>query len=370
MEILFPTLYKRTATGAVQRWEIRTEGAKIVTTYGQVGGAQQITTDEIRQGKNLGKKNATTPETQAEAEALARWTKQVERKGYVKDPDRAAAGLDDQQGGVKPMLAHKFQDHEHKVRWPAYVSPKLDGIRCIAVMKKGKCTLWSRSRSPITSAPHIVKAIENVTWMGDFVLDGELFTPGIPFERITSLTRTKDPQPGSESIEYHVFDLPKHPGPFSERLVTFEKMFDRGLAHPIHLVENFLAEDKDEMTGLFTSYLEEGYEGLMLRDIHSRYEGKRSTGLLKVKLMADEDYPIVGVKEGRGKMAGLAIFRCSAGPGKEFDVKMRGSLNNLAKYVQDESTWRGKKLVVQYQNLTEDGIPRFPVGLAIREPEL
>jgi len=47
----------------------------------------------------------------------------------------------------------------------------------------------------------------------------------------------------------------------------------------------------------------------------------------------------------------------------------KGKLANLKKYFIYHDLWKGKKLTVQYQNLTQDGIPRFPVGIAIRDYE-
>src|SRR5271170_6774781 len=96
----YPTLYKKTNTGAIQEWKIQvavntgldagTMGM-IVTDFGQVGTDKpQRTTDIISKGKNIGKKNETTAIQQAEAEAEAKWTKQV-KKGYVESIQAAEA---------------------------------------------------------------------------------------------------------------------------------------------------------------------------------------------------------------------------------------------------------------------------------------
>ena len=84
---MFEPLFKRTATGAVQVWRIRVEPqddgtAIIITTHGQLDGAQQEARDHIRDGKNTGKRNATTAAQQAIKEAEARWTKQRDRNHY------------------------------------------------------------------------------------------------------------------------------------------------------------------------------------------------------------------------------------------------------------------------------------------------
>ena len=75
-------LYKRNANGAIQEWLIGVEGTTIVTAYGQVGGKIQTTSDSVKSGKNLGRKNATDRETQAQMEAQAQWVKK-KKAGYV-----------------------------------------------------------------------------------------------------------------------------------------------------------------------------------------------------------------------------------------------------------------------------------------------
>ena len=128
-----PTLYKRTSTGAIQQWTISTVGNVIHTTYGQVDGAMQTTSDTVDEGKNVGKKNATTPAQQALAEAIAKHEKQIKR-GYVDSVEKAQAGTVDEviEGGMSPMLAKTFEDHGAKLTYPVAVQPKLDGHRCVA----------------------------------------------------------------------------------------------------------------------------------------------------------------------------------------------------------------------------------------------
>src|ERR1035437_8211993 len=174
-------LYKKTSTGAIQQWDIRVNGNEIVTTYGQVGGKLQTTTETIREGKNAGKSNETTAEQQANLEAVATWQKKL-KSGYVQSIDDAQNDVTDDviEGGVLPMLApsksYPFDPNlEKKIVFPAFVQPKLDGARCIAIVVDGKATLWSRTRKPIYSAPHIVDALEELLPFGKFTLDGELY---------------------------------------------------------------------------------------------------------------------------------------------------------------------------------------------------
>src|SRR5271170_2967006 len=104
---IFSTLYKKTSTGAIQGWTISVDDTQIITEYGQVGTENpQTTTDVIREGKNIGKRNETTAAEQALLEAQAKWEKQKKR-GYVESMDAAQAGETDAliTGGIVPMTA-------------------------------------------------------------------------------------------------------------------------------------------------------------------------------------------------------------------------------------------------------------------------
>jgi DNA ligase-1 len=55
--------------------------------------------------------------------------------------------------------------------------------------------------------------------------------------------------------------------------------------------------------------------------------------------------------------------------GQRFNAKLKGKLDYLAHLFENPAEWQGKLLTVQYQNLSPDGVPRFPVGVAIRSYE-
>jgi DNA ligase-1 len=106
----------------------------------------------------------------------------------------------------------------------------------------------------------------------------------------------------------------------------------------------------------------------MVRNSDSLYENKRSYGLQKVKEFDDTEFVIVGTEEGRGRMAGKAIFVCKTDKGATFNVKMEGSLENLRKYLNNPRVV-GKRLTVRYQGYTNGDVPRFPVGVIVRDYE-
>lgn len=364
-----PILYKKTSTGAIQTWKISTRGCEIITTYGQLDGKIQETVDLIREGKNQGRSNETSAEQQAKLEAEARHTKQL-KKGYVSSKAGAAEGKTDKliEGGALPMLAKSYDEHANKISWPACVQPKLDGHRCVAVIDKaGKVTLWSRTRKPISSVPHIVAALERLK-LRDIVLDGELYNHELKadFERLTSLIRHEVPHPDSKVVQYHIYDCMADEI-FGERSRLINQLIS-GKAPALVCVETVEVADETELFAQHEKFVERGYEGAIVRNIESMYEGKRTCNLQKVKKFQDAEFPIIRLEEGRGKLRGhVGAVICSLSNGKEFGAKMAGQTQTLREAWERPQLWLGKLLTVKFQGLTSDEVPRFPVGLRIRQ---
>lgn len=97
--------------------------------------------------------------------------------------------------------------------------------------------------------------------------------------------------------------------------------------------------------------------------------GQRSSTLLKYKLMQDAEFIIVSAVEGKGKWAGcLGAFVCQTADKKRtFTVTPASTDEQKRKmWATWKTAYKGKALTVQYQELTSDGVPRFPVGKGIR----
>ena len=388
----FDTLYSGNKNGSVQQWTISVSGATITKVYGQVKGALQTTADVILKGKNLGRTNATTPLTQARAEAKSQWEKKL-KSGYVRVLSDAQSGAVDTQfieGGVEVMLAQKFSQHGSKIDYPAYVQPKLDGVRCVAILEDGVCTLWTRTRKPITGVPHIARAIEQqfsgMRWPGRatclgyaysknklvytsrLVLDGELYQHAYKdkFEQIVSFVRQNVPKIGHEVVEYHVYDVIEKWDVFAARTWTVEEL---QLRAPLVRVVTTEVRSLDEVLSVDTEHRAAGYEGTIVRQAAGMYEAGRSMGLQKIKQFDDAEFEVTGVQAGRGRMSKCAIFTCSTETGATFACKMKGALDTLKPYLANPDTVIGKKLTVRYQGLTNGGVPRFPIGVSVRDYE-
>lgn len=382
----FPLLYKKSSTGAIQHWKVIVhEGslnnpspnvAIIETVWGQADGAYQTTYDTIDKGKNIGRSNETTPFQQAVSEAQSHWEKKL-KKGYVKTLKEAEQGNVDTiiEGGIFPMLALEFSKPlvEKKLKYPCACQPKFDGHRCIAeVDERGECTLWTRTRKPITSMNHICAAIEALG-MHSIRFDGELYNHEYKdnFEDLTSFIRNSEAQPGAELVQYHIYDLPSSWG-FKQRHDFLKEHLGPHISFqsPLRLVETRLAHNKSELLAHMEDFLEQGYEGAMARNLEGTYlENKRSPDLQKVKVFTDAEFEVVAVEEGRGKLKGHAIFVCKTAKGTLFRAKLKGEQEKLKEYFEHPERAIGRQLTVKYQGITRKSeVPRFPVALRFYTP--
>ena len=269
------------------------------------------------------------------------------------------------------MLAHDYEKHGHKINYPAFIQPKLDGIRCIAIRDDAGVSLFTRSGESINSVPHIVEALKGIMSNGD-VLDGELYNHDAGFDKLSGDIRSQDNR-DTRYIEYHIYDHPvvlndrdykQH-----ERVIQLQQYQDNGkMIKPLALVETFSVSDEEDMKKGLEYYISEGYEGVMVRCPNGTYGfGKRSNQLQKVKKFFEDEYEILDMVEGKGKLAGhVGKFVCKMADGKEFSCTCPGDYSQKKKFFEEWPSSKGAMLTVKYQELTKSGTPRFGTGKGIR----
>jgi DNA ligase 1 len=258
-----------------------------------------------------------------------------------------------------PMLAHKFADHTTKVGFPAYVQPKLNGMRMLFDGQNG----WSRGNKDVL--PEVVEHLKFNT--GGYVLDGELMLPGNVLLQ-ESMSAIKKYRSGvSDQLVYHVYDVVMEGVEYVDRLNIIMDIMK--VAPPnVVMVPTAVALHEHDVYTLHGGYTDGGYEGTMVRTVDGLYEiGKRSYGLLKFKDFRDDEYVIVDVIEGSGGDEGLAIFVLSTPSGGIFNCRPEGSQENRRALYNERHTLIGKYMTVRYFELSKDLIPIFPVGVGIRD---
>ena len=358
-----PTLYRTSKTGATLQWNIWTDGADIVTEHGQMDGKMQLDR-RTATGKNIGRANETTPEEQAILEATAKHKKRLDTKYSLtlKDAKKEV---------FLPMLAASFDKRKDKVVYPVDVQPKLDGVRCLAYWDGDSVKLMSRGGKQWECCQHIIDELEQVL-PKDWVLDGELYIHGATFQEITKLVKKLRPE--SVNVEFHVYDVPKG---FNKESSWDERCDDlndfhgnHGLCKSVKVVRTHIADDENDVYQYQSYFLEEGYEGAIVREMDGKYRfGNRSNKLLKVKNFMDEEYEIVGFTTGVGRFEGCCIWICETEDGQSFKVVPQGTMEERRATYDTAGEHIGELLKVKFFELTDDDIPRFPVGIGIRLTE-
>jgi len=194
----------------------------------------------------------------------------------------------------KPMLAATLADPKQlNFIVPLYVSPKLDGLRCI--IRGGQAL--SRNLKPFRNE-FVQEVLGNKPELEG--LDGELIV-GLPNEG-NVLGRT---QSGIMSVEgkpdftFHVFDHVLDPKlPFRRRL----ELASAVLNPFVFAVPHYGCSDLEEFLQLEERFLLQGYEGVMARHPGSLYKFGRATmnehGLIKFKRFTDSEGIVESIEEG------------------------------------------------------------------------
>ena len=390
------TLYKIDTKGKLREWTMHIDGASFYAVKGLVDGKKTQDKATTTIAKNVGRSNETTPEGQAELQAQAKFQKKLD-SGY------ALNKIDAQKRKFyEPMLAHNFMDRQDELvgKYPVYSQPKLDGIRCI-VRKEGD-TLIGRTRNgkEVECIPHILKSLNGFFLAHPkAILDGELYNHDLRdnFNKITSLVRKQRPIKSDkmtdkafgkkqieyqarvieaeDTIQYHVYDCPKLNDVVNESQsfdFRMEELKEKLMQNKhIVLVETSEVYSLGNLNSLYGQYLEQGYEGQMIRKNSSKYDNKRSASLLKRKEFIDSEYKIVDINVGNGNRSGTAKHLVCYCPTTKttFNSNIKGSFDYLKEIYDNRKDYIGQLATIKYFQLTPDGIPRFPYAIAFRDYE-
>jgi ATP-dependent DNA ligase len=363
--------------------------AMSVINHGIHEGKLQVDTRQYTEGKNIGKKNETTPLQQCVSEVEKKRKDKIEKEGYSESLVQVIVTETDSINGqniprrkVFPMLANKYEPVVDKapqkkrkgIVFPCFVQPKLDGLRCVVYLdQKGAPIYQSRTGGYFAVLQHLDAAVNDVLSKNPtMILDGELYTTEIPFEELAGIikkkTLTESDKKKIMCVQYHIYDLVVPDISFHERLSIMQQNIRGGSNSLIQLVPTDLTETATTFKEKFSEYVEQGYEGIMLRNTEGLYqENYRSNDLMKYKEFFESEYPIVDYREAMGRDAGTVIWECETPEGRRFGVRPRGTQEVRREWFLNGKQMVGKQLTVIYQELSEMGVPRFPVGKAIRD---
>nr|UVX65355.1 MAG: PNKP adenylyltransferase domain, ligase domain [Bacteriophage sp.] len=209
MQQVNSTLFALNKDGSFQCWKVFIVGNQVVVEFGKVGGKKQqkVTTCEP---KNVGRSNETTAEQQAWAEAVSKWEKQV-RLGYRDDTSKL-----EQEENFSPMLAHDAIKRYKSIIYPAYVQPKLDGVRALVTLDADGFPQFNSRGNKLYPVPLDSELSEQVKSLSEHSgfdkFDGELYIHGLSLQKIVALAKKwRTPEQIQEEIEKdYQSDLKRH----------------------------------------------------------------------------------------------------------------------------------------------------------------
>jgi ATP-dependent DNA ligase len=227
---------------------------------------------------------------------------------------------------------------------------KLDGHRCVVVKRGTDVVGWSRGGAHANAKnlpAHIINALRA---MPDGIYDGELVTPGGHSWDVTATAKRG-------KLTLVLFDALEILGESLMNVAQSErrKLLALAVGHAsgsaVVLVPEY-APSWATVEGLWKG----GAEGVILKRSAGLYRpGYRSADWVKVKQLRSMVGTITGFEAGSFGPHAVTLLRLTNGTDTRVKTKDAATLRAIAK---NPEGWIGKRLTIQFQQLTPSGSPR------------
>ena len=382
------SFYQIDSKNNIREWNIMVidhgqAGAEIIVESGIMSGSMVLATTPIHMGKNIGKTNETTPYQQACLQAQSEIDKKI-TKGYQKDINFVTSSAINGAGIPAPMLANKYDPtlkqkgskNLNKLKLigkEVGLQPKFDGNRMVSHVTLNGTKLYTRTGKPFIPIPHIqdqltacFKKIYNYVnekyGVTEYFIDGELFTTVCSFNKLNGVikkeSKTKEDEELILKLNYHIYDVILPVG-YRTRM----KIIDYFKSTNLKVVDTKIVKAEENLLqSQLEKFLEEGHEGMMIRQLDFSYENKRTDQLLKCKIFEDDEFEIIGFKKSsEGETLGSIQFKMS--DGKTFFAAYVGKDDEQLEIWNNQNKYLGMTMTVEffgYSKPEEGGKPRFP----------
>jgi DNA ligase-1 len=280
-------------------------------------------------------------------------------------------------------LADKYEPKlvDWKDGW--YVSRKIDGARCVAIVdSNGDATFYSRTGKEFDTLD-IVRAGIKALNITNTVLDGELCLVdkdgNEDFQGVMKELRKKDhtiPNPSFKIFDMITIDefyskKGQKNRPYSIRYANLCAVMQPNECPCLTVLEQELIHNDEHFQEWVKEAADNGWEGVMLR-ADEPYKGKRSKDLLKVKKFFDDEYEVIDTEMGpfryvlNGKEHEETMLSCVMVQHKNHTVRVGSgfSIDQRQEFYKNPKKILGQIITVQYfeETKNQDG------GVSLRFP--
>lgn len=267
---------------------------------------------------------------------------------------------------LPPMLAQDLPDGF--TAWPALASPKIDGVRGLAVRDEHGARLYTRTGQPIHALPELLETLDTLPFG---VFDGELHHPDGFQTTCSIVTRGLGRlHPERQDLRFHLFD---HADPDDWQAPHQAAQYRAAaLAHllggsrvpsSLQPVPQRLVFDRAHLEEIHAEHLASGYEGTCLRSLQPYQHGR--AGLWRLKPTRTVDALVLAMEPGRpGTQFARMMGRLWC---EDLQTKARFRVGSgFSQSDRQAADWTGQIIEVQCKGLTEARKPREPIFLRRR----
>lgn len=259
-----------------------------------------------------------------------------------------------------------------KLKFPLWVEPKLDGMRSLVYVSGKHGVPRSRKGLVLENIQPLIDSLSFGKEYSNFLLDseamGETWNNSISLVKKSSLSKKQRSKLTLWCFDHVVFDGNSDKTPLRERHKRLEKLVARINNPQIIVAPHTEVMNEEELGEYYTKALEDGFEGILMKDPDAPYNNKRSKAWLKKKPVATLDGTITGFYEGRGKnKESLGGFNVMVGK-KKFNVGGGFSDEQREYFWLNRDSMIGKTIEFEQQNdKKEVAVSRNPIFLRLRE---
>ena len=236
---------------------------------------------------------------------------------------------------------------------------------------------YDGAMTEILMHPTLIKIFEENPGL---IMDGEAYHHGYSLQQLNSIARTIKIAKDLEVLQFYWYDIVDTNSTFDERWAYMNDIKDQynldfnperifGLEDlRVQFVPQQLVSGYDNMLKLHNQFVEEGWEGLVIRDPDVVYRPNgRTNDMIKIKVYKSEDFLVTGYELGLRGSEDM-VFICETADGKEFKAKPLGDRLQKEEYVENfDSLYKGHTGECKFFYYSDDGVPLQPCFKAFRD---